>query len=70
MRVRLTKKYADEIDGVSLRGCQVGDTLALPREKACLVLAEEWAMPERRGEDRAPSIPRKRRRVDWFKVGD
>ena len=48
MKVWLTRKYADLIDGVDLRGYKVGDTLELPREHACLLLKEEWAKRERR----------------------
>ena len=49
MKVRLTKKYAERIDGVDLVGRDVGDMLDLPTEKARLLVAEEWAMPDRRG---------------------
>jgi len=48
MKVRLTKKFADEIDGVDLSGRHVGETLDIPPPKARLLLAEEWAAPERR----------------------
>ena len=30
MKVWLTRKYADRIDGIDLKGYQVGDTLELP----------------------------------------
>jgi len=46
MRVRLTRKLADRIDGVDLRGCVVGDVLELPRAQASLLIAEEWATLE------------------------
>jgi hypothetical protein len=48
MKVRLTKKFADEIDGVDLSGRVVGDTLDIAPRNARLLLAEEWAAPERR----------------------
>jgi hypothetical protein len=48
MKVRLTKKYAEEIDGVDLSRNHVGDTLDLPQPQAHLLLAEQWAAPERR----------------------
>lgn len=48
MKVWLTRKYADAIDGVDLRGYQVGDTLELPSGEARLLLKEQWAKPERR----------------------
>ena len=50
MKVWLTKKFADEIDGVDLSRNNVGETLDLPQPKAHLLLAEEWAAPERRDE--------------------
>ena len=48
MKVWLTKKFADEIDGVDLSQNHVGDTLDLPQPKARLLLGEQWAAPERR----------------------
>ena len=48
MKVWLTKKFADEIDGVDLSQQHVGDTLDLPQPQAHLLLAEQWAAPERR----------------------
>ena len=57
MRVRLTRKLAEEIDGVDLKDRQVGDVLDLHEEEAHLLLAEEWAMPERRAADRPRHAP-------------
>ena len=59
MKVRLTKKYAEQINGIDLHGRDIGDVLELPPEKARLVVAEEWAIPERR-ESTAPDSPRRR----------
>ena len=59
MKVRLTKKYAEQINGIDLHGRDIGDVLELPPEKARLVLAEEWAIPERRETSR-PDAPRRR----------
>jgi hypothetical protein len=53
MRVFLTRKLAEEIDGISLKGRQVGDVLDLPPNEAHLLLVEEWAMPERRAQPRS-----------------
>ena len=53
MRVRLIKKYAEQIDGVDLQRKSVGDVLDLPSDAAGLLLAEQWALPERRARDRA-----------------
>ena len=54
MKVWLTRKYAERIDGVSLKGFVVGDTLDLALADARLLLAEQWAKPERRKRARRP----------------
>ena len=41
--VRLTRKYADAIDGVDLSARHVGDRLPLTVQEANLLLAEGWA---------------------------
>jgi hypothetical protein len=46
MKVRLTRKLADRIDGVELDGCRVGDVLDVPPHDARLLIAERWATPE------------------------
>jgi hypothetical protein len=43
MKVRLTRKYADVIDGVDLSNVRTGETLDLPAREARLLLAEGWA---------------------------
>ena len=63
MRVRLTKKYAERIDGVDLRGRDVGEIVELPAEKASLLLAERWAIPERRERS---EVTANRRRADDY----
>jgi hypothetical protein len=45
MRVRLTRKLSDRIDGVDLRARRVGQVLDLPLAQAHLLLAEQWAVP-------------------------
>jgi hypothetical protein len=51
--VRLTRKYAEVIDGIDLSGCAVGDRVPLPAQDADILLAEGWAEPvpptQRRG---------------------
>lgn len=49
VKVRLTRKLADVIDGVDLSNHEVGDLIDLPDRKARLLLGEEWAISERRG---------------------
>jgi hypothetical protein len=43
MRVRLTRKLADSLDGVDLSFAHVGDTLDLIRHEAELLIVEGWA---------------------------
>src|SRR5262245_54497351 len=51
MRVLLRRKLAEVIDGVDLSGRNVGDVFDLPDEEARLLIAEGWAIPERRVTD-------------------
>jgi len=48
VRVWLTRKLADCIDGVDLSGQEVGDVLELSSRDASLLLAEGHAEPDRR----------------------
>ena len=52
MRVRLIRKFAEMIDGIDLRTHETGDTLDIPAPEARLLMAEGWALPERRAVDR------------------
>jgi hypothetical protein len=47
--VRLTRKYAEAIDGVDLSRNQVGDLLNLAPRDARMLIAEGWAAPCERG---------------------
>jgi hypothetical protein len=51
MKVRLTRKHAERIDDVDLEGRGVGDVLDLGSREANLLIAERWAIPERRGRE-------------------
>jgi hypothetical protein len=44
VQVRLTRKLAEEIDGVDLSQRQVGDVFPLPEPQARLLVAEQWAV--------------------------
>jgi len=59
MKVRLTRKLAERIDGIDLHGCKAGDVLDLAPREADLIVAEEWAIPERR-ERCVPTTSRRR----------
>ena len=43
--IRLTRKYAQVIDGVDISAYRVGDRLPVPASDAKLLLAEGWAEP-------------------------
>jgi hypothetical protein len=56
--VRLTRKYAEAIDGVDLSRNQVGDLLDLPVRDARMLIAEGWAAPcERPGANEQAGKP-------------
>jgi hypothetical protein len=59
MKVRLTRKHAERIDGIDLRDHKTGDVFDLPADEARMIVAEEWAVPERR-ELCMPNAPRRR----------
>jgi hypothetical protein len=52
MRVRLTRKLAEMIDGIDLSGHNEGDLLNLPEPQGRLLVAEQWGFEERRFVDR------------------
>jgi hypothetical protein len=43
MKVRLTKKLAETIDGIDVSECVEGDVIELPAPSAELLIAEAWA---------------------------
>lgn len=48
LRVRVTRKLAERVNGVDLSKVQVGDLLHLPARDARILIAEGWAelLPE------------------------
>jgi len=44
VKIRLTKRFADAIDGISLARCRVGDVIDLAPDEALVLLASEWAV--------------------------
>jgi len=48
MKVRLTKKLAEQLDGIDVSDCQEGDLLELSAHDAAMLVEECWAIPERR----------------------
>jgi hypothetical protein len=61
MKVRLTRKLADCLDGIDVSMHHVGDVIDLSPPEAQLLLAEEWAMPERRTREGSPPGVERRR---------
>ena len=48
VKVRLVRKLAMMVDGVDLSNHETGDVLDLPEPKGRLLIAEGWAVEERR----------------------
>lgn len=65
MRVRLTRKLAARIDEIDLTNRSVGEVFELPPAEAWLLIAEEWAIVERRASER-PSAAVKAPESDRF----
>jgi hypothetical protein len=63
MKVRLTQKLSELINGIDLSKAHTGDTLDLTDKDARTLIAEGWAVFETRteGVDRAHDKPRRKR---------
>ena len=62
MRVRLTRKFSNLLNGIDLSRYQQGDTLDLPARDADMLVAEGWAeRTEDPTRDRAADQPARRR---------
>lgn len=66
MKVRLTRKFADLINGIDLSKAHTGETLELSQREAELLLAEGWAeyeggsQPRERAHESPPPVVRRR----------
>lgn len=60
MKVVLTRKLADYMDGVDVRNVAVGDVIEVAAPEAELLLAENWAIPDRRQGTSARREPERR----------
>jgi len=43
MKVRLTRKLSEQINGIDLSNAKTGETLDLPNRDAQILMAEGWA---------------------------
>lgn len=59
MRVRLMRKLAEQIDGVDLSSRAVGDVFELDPREAQLLMAEQWAIRERREREVPVAVERR-----------
>jgi hypothetical protein len=50
VKVRITRKFAEFIDGVDLSARRVGDVIEVPPRDAKLLIAEDWAVDVSNGE--------------------
>jgi hypothetical protein len=55
--VLLTRKLAERIAGVDLKARAVGDVFGVPDDEARLLVAERWAIVDRRNADRIGPQP-------------
>ena len=53
MRIRLTAKLAEVVDGIDLSHCVEGNVIELSERQAHLLMREGWAEPAHEGEERA-----------------
>ena len=63
MKVRLTKKLAERIDGVDLSEHHVGEVLELSARESRVLIAEEWATERERRRVQAELVGSERRRT-------
>jgi hypothetical protein len=56
MRCYSHENSQTEIDGVDLGGHEAGDILNVPGSEARLLVAEQWAIPDRRAVDRPQDL--------------
>ena len=52
MKVRLTKRFAEMINGVDLSRVHAGDVVDISPRDAGILLSEGWAMPLDRGDEK------------------
>ena len=60
-KVRLTRKFANMINGIDLTAVRAGDELELSFREAEMLIAEGWAAPVERAHDKPPRASAARR---------
>ena len=45
MKVRLSKKLAERLNGIDVSSVRAGDVLDVSEREAAILLAEQWAVP-------------------------
>jgi hypothetical protein len=53
VKVRLTRKFAQVIDDIDLSNAQAGEELVLSERDAEVLIAEGWAAPVERADDKS-----------------
>ena len=64
MKVRLKCVLAEYLDGIDVRNRRAGDVLDLPEPEAQLLIAEKWAIEERRERNLPPPDRERRNTAD------
>jgi hypothetical protein len=62
MKIRLTRKFSEFINGIDLTHRRVGEIIELPRHEAEILLAEDWAAPADDVHATADDAPRRHSR--------
>jgi hypothetical protein len=60
-RVRLTRKFADLIDGIDLSHVKTGEVVDVSPKDARVLVAEGWATPDGPADETSPVDPPKTR---------
>jgi hypothetical protein len=61
VRVRLTRKFANFIDGIDLRKVKSGDALELSPDEARILIAEGWGRADDSERKHAPKKTKKKK---------
>jgi hypothetical protein len=61
VRIRLTSKFAERLNGVDLRSYHVGQVFEVRDRDALMLIEERWAEPADAGHTAEDRPPRKRR---------